>query len=333
MQRRTVLRGTLGLAGAGWIGAPRAGLAQSSGRRITIGFTSRSSTDWALYCASKAGFYAANNLQVDDVVIGSSAGCAQQLTAGSIDFGSVSSTQVVEAVMGGAPIVEILNEVVTPPYFVLARKGITSVAGLRGKTIILGGPNDITRVFMDKVAVGSGVRPDDLTYTFAGASADRYAALISGAVDASMLLPPFSFRAADAGFPIVAQVQKFVPRFPFGGLAARTAWAQSHPDLVIAFDKSYVQGFRWLANPANRAQAVQILVDVTNSNPDDAQRTYDLYVSRLQLYSNTGRFARADFAMVIDTLLQTKQINPPAPAPEQLFDNRYADAALAQLRR
>jgi len=330
MNRRRLLHAT---ASATAFGLARPTAVRAQARQLTVGFTSRSSTDWPLYCASKAGFYAANNLQVDEVVIGSSAGCAQQLTAGSIDVGSVSATQVVEAVMGGAPLVEIVVEVITPPYSVLARKGITTVAALRGKTTIIGGPSDITRVFMDKVITGSGLHPEDFTYTFAGASSDRFAALISGAVDAAMLLPPFSFRAADEGFPVVADVQNFIPHFPFGGLAARSAWAKAHPDIVTAFDKAYIQGARWLYDPANKARACQILAEITNSKIEDAQRTYDQYVVHLQLFSKTGRFARDDFAQVIDTLLKTKQINPPAPAPESLFDNRYADAAAAQLRR
>jgi ABC-type nitrate/sulfonate/bicarbonate transport system substrate-binding protein len=331
MNRRRLLHATASAAALGWSARPGAVRAQA--RQLTIGFTSRSSTDWPLYCASKVGFYAANNLQVDEVVIGSSAGCAQQLTAGSIDIGSVSATQVVEAVMGGAPLVEIVVEVTTPPYSVLARKGITSVAALRGKTTIIGGPSDITRVFMDKVITGSGLRPEDFTYTFAGASSDRFAALISGAVDAAILLPPFTFRAIDEGFAVVADVQKFIPHFPFGGLAVRSAWAKAHPDIVTAFDKSYIQGARWLYDPANRTRACQILAEITNSKIEDALRTYDQYVGHLQLFSKTGRFAREDFTQVIDTLIKTKQINPPAPAPESLFDNRYADAALGQLRR
>jgi NitT/TauT family transport system substrate-binding protein len=333
MKRRSFLdaaAGTFAATAAG-IGVPA--FAQNAVRQITLGFTSRSSTDWGLYCASHAGFYTANNLKVDEIVIGSSAGCAQQLTAGSIDIGSVSSTQIIQAVMGGAPIVEVLNEVITPPYFVLAKKGIANIAALRGKTVILGGPSDITRVFMDKVIAGNNLKADDVTYTYAGASSDRYAALVSGGVDAAMLLPPFSFRATDDGFVTIAEVQKYIPHFPFGGLAARTAWAKSNPETVAAFDKSYVQGIRWLYNPANKARAIAILVEVTNSKPDDASRTYDAYVSHLQLFSKDGRFASADFALVIDTLLKTDQIKAPAPAPATLYDNHYADVANSQLRR
>ena len=186
---------------------------------------------------------------------------------------------------------------------------------------------------MDKVITGSGLHPEDFTYTFAGASGDRFAALLSGGVDAAILLPPFSFRATDEGFPVVADVQKFIPHFPFGGLAVRTAWGKSHPEIVTAFNKAYVQGVRWLYDPANKVRACQFLADITNSKVEDAQRTYDQYVVHLQLYSKTGRFAREDFALVIDTLVKTKQITPPAPSPESLFDNHYADAAMAQLRR
>lgn len=309
-----------------------AAAAQTGGRALTLGLTSRSATDWGTYCADKAGFFTANGLAVEQVIIGSTAGSAQQLTAGSIDLGSASSTQIVEAVMGGAPIIEVLNQTTTAAYFVIARKGTTGVAQLRGKTVIVGGPSDITRVFMDKIVVANGLRPDDVIYTYAGATSDRYAALLSGGVDAAMLLPPFAFRAVADGYPVVAEVQHYIPHFPFAGLAARTAWAKSHSDLVIAFAKSYLQGVNWLFDPANRARAVQILVDVTNTKPDDAQQTYDLYVRRLQLYSRTGRYENGDFNQIFDALLKTKQISPPLPTASQIYDNRYVDAARAQLR-
>lgn len=328
MQRRAFLFGsaTFGIAAS----APAR--AQSRLRPLNLGFTSRSATDWPLYVASKLGFYEANGLHVDEVVIGSSAGCAQQLTAGSIDLGSVSATQVVEAVMGGAPIVEVVNEVVTPPYFIIGRKGFTSVAQFKGKTIIVGGPNDITRVLTDKVLAANHLRPEDVTYIFAGATSDRFAALLSGTVDGAILFPPFAFHAAAQGYPVVAQVQKYVPNFPFGGLAARIEWAKSHRDLVVAFDKSYLQGVRWLADSRNRARAVQILIEMTNTNADDGNKTYDVYVGHPNLYSQNGRFADPDFAQVLDALQKTKDISPPVPAPSRFFDNSYADAALAQLR-
>jgi len=334
MNRPSLLRGLSATAGVGALSPflrPAKSAAQTR-RTLTLGLTSRSANEWTIFVADKAGFFAANGLQVDQIVVGSSAACAQQLTAGSIDIGSVSSTQVVEAVLGGAPIVEILNEMTIAPYSILARKGTTAFAQLKGKTMIVGGPNDITRIFADKVIAGNGLRPDDVTYTFAGATSDRYAALLSGSVDAAILLPPFSFRAAGDGYPVVAEVQKYVQHFPFGGLAARIDWAKSHSDYVVAFDKSCLQAVQWLSDPSKKNRAVDILVEGTNTRREDALGSYDLLVSRLHVYSRDGRFSDDDFRQVLEALVGSKQVSLPTPLPSRFYDNRYADQAFKGIR-
>lgn len=299
---------------------------------ITVVLTTRSASDWGLEAAQRMGFFAANGITVQQAIAGSSAGSAQQLASGSAELASVSTTQAVEAILGGAPIVEVLRNVTTTPYTVFGRKGLTSIEQLRGKTIMVGGPNDITRVFMDKILAAHGVKPDDYTYTYAGGPAERYAALVSGAVDATLFNPPVTFRAIDDGYPILDEVVKYFPNFPTNGLATRVDWAQSHRDQLIAFMRGFQQGVRWVYNPANRARAVQMLEEVDNITPDVASRTYDLFVQRGHLLSRTGRFERNDFAQVIDTLILTKQIASPPPPPDRFYDNSYIDAANTQLR-
>jgi ABC-type nitrate/sulfonate/bicarbonate transport system substrate-binding protein len=166
-------------------------LAQPAPRSIAVGMTAKTASDWGIYIADKLGFFAQNGLKPDLIVTGSSAANAQQLTAGSIDFGEVSTTQLIEAVLGGAPIVSVINRTNNAPYAIIGKKGLTSIAQLRGKTIIVGGPNDITLVFMNTVLAAYNLKPDDVTYTFAGGTGERFAALLSGTVDAAILLPPF----------------------------------------------------------------------------------------------------------------------------------------------
>jgi ABC-type nitrate/sulfonate/bicarbonate transport system substrate-binding protein len=313
------------------LGSIRPGAAQAPAT-MTIGLTTRSATDWGLEVAQKLGFFAANGLTVQAVVIGSSAGVAQQLAAGSVDIGSVSTTQVVEAILGGAPIVEIFKNVSTTPYTLIGRKGLNTPDKLRGKTIMIGGPNDITRVFMDKILASYGFKPDDYTYTYAGAPAERYAALVNGGIDATVLLPPVTFRATDEGYPVIDEVPKYFPHFPTSGYAVQSAWAKAHRDTLLAFLRGFQTGVRWLYNPANKARALQILEDADNVTPDVAAKTYDVYVSRGRLLPPSGRFDADDFAQVVDTLVRTKQIPAPAPPPARFYDNTYIDAAMASLR-
>ena len=51
-----------------------------------------------------------------------------------------------------------------------------------------------------------------------------------------------SFKAIAQGFPVLDEVPKYFPNFPYVTWAARPAWAKDHSDLVIAFIKAQQQG-------------------------------------------------------------------------------------------
>jgi hypothetical protein len=40
------------------------------------------------------------------------------------------------------------------------------------------------------------------------------------------------------------------------------------------------QAVQWLNNPANKAAAIQLLVDVTHAQPQDAAASYDYYIGK-----------------------------------------------------
>jgi ABC-type nitrate/sulfonate/bicarbonate transport system substrate-binding protein len=321
---------------AGWALAaaalPRRVLAQTAPRSIAVALTSKTASDWAVYVADEVGFFAQNGIKPDLIVVGSSAGGAQQLTAGSVDIGEVSTTQVIEAILGGAPITAIINRTNNAPYAILGKKGLTSIAQLKGKTIIVGGPNDITLVFMNTVLAAYKLKQDDVIYTFAGGTSERFAALLSGTVDAAILLPPFSFRAEGAGYPVLDNVKKYFPTFPFDTFCARTDYAKKNPDLLTAYTKSILQGVNWLYNPANRAKAVDILARNTNSPLEDANKTYDFFITEMKYYNRTGVMTNDDLAAVFSALLKTNQIKPPAPDPTRFYDNTFVNRANAELR-
>jgi ABC-type nitrate/sulfonate/bicarbonate transport system substrate-binding protein len=307
--------------------------AQSALVPVSLGVTSRTANEWAEFVADALGFYTANGLKLEMVVTGSAASGAQQLSAGSLDICGISSTQVVEAIQGGAPIKIVVEHSGKVPYLLLGKKGITSLAQLRGKTIIVGGPNDITRVFMDKVLASANLKPDDYIYTYAGATVERFAALNSGGVDAAILFPPFSYRAAGQGFPVLADISQFFPSFLFDTFCVRPEWAKSHSDLVVRYIKAYLQGIRWLYEPANKARAIQILSDATNTTPADATQTYDVFVTKLHIFPPTGTPSAASLGPVLEALVKIGALKSPAPAPATFYDTTYVTTANAQLGR
>jgi ABC-type nitrate/sulfonate/bicarbonate transport system substrate-binding protein len=302
-----------------WLGAAAGAVIAGSGARadaqtetLTIGMNAPSSAAWPLLIAEQLGFFKRAGIVVERDILSSTAAAAQQAIVGAVDLGVVSSSQLIEAAQGGAPLKLYCNQLATAPYAMIAQKGIKRYADLKGKTIVVGGVND---------------------EIYAGATADRFAALESGSVAAAILLPPIEFRALDAGFVLLGTLPSVLPVFPYTGFVGRTDLADKRPAALTAFAKGYLRAVRWLNDPANTAQAVDILAAGTNTTPADARRTYDEVVVRAKCFPNDGRLAPKSLQIVLDTLLQLGVVKAPAPAMDALIDNRFVSLAGAQLAR
>ena len=322
------------------VGPAAAGLAVSAKRAtaqtpvlttVTFGAIGIASFNWSVLVAKQLGFWAANGINVDVIFTGSVAANVQQTTTGAIDVGEIASTQLIQAILGGAPIVAIAQHLATAPYLVLGRKDLTSIAQLKGKTIVVGGVNDITRVFMDRVLASNNLKAGDYTYVYAGATEARFAALVNGGADAAILSPPISTRAANEGYPVLEEVAKYFPSFFFDTLAARPVWFRQRPDLALGFVKGYLQGVQWLYAPANRTRAIALLADATHVNVEEATTSYELFVVK-RAFSATGVMTARDVNVVLDAMAKNGQIQTPLPPASRFYDNTLVNQAARELR-
>src|SRR5262245_30663118 len=164
-----ILRHAFGalIAGAALALAPPA-----KAETVTVGLVGAvSSTHWPIYIGLIKGYYAAEDLKPDLVFIQSSAALSQQLTAGSLDVAlSTGLADPIRAIDKGASIAIVRIEMQAPPYALLAKPAIKTWAGLKGKTISIGGPKDITRIYLERMAGPNGLKPSDYDTVFAGAT-------------------------------------------------------------------------------------------------------------------------------------------------------------------
>jgi len=301
-------------------------------RTVSLGLISPTAAMWPTFVGQELDVYKRYGLDPNFIFVGSVANCAQQLVAGGLDLGEVSSTQVIEATQGGGALRYVLEETDNPKYTFLAQKQYKKYADLKGKLVIIGGVNDITVIFTRKMFASGGLKFEDVDFTYAGGTADRYAALKSGSVAAAILAPPFSFRAASEGYTVLGTLSDVMPSFPFVGWAATDAYTRAHPDVVIAFIKAQLRATRWLTDPANRTKVIDILVKRSNASPDDAAKSYTEFVTG-KSFSANGQTTPKTFATVLDALAQLKVLTPPLPPPTNFFDNRFVDRATAELAR
>jgi NitT/TauT family transport system substrate-binding protein len=273
---------------------------------------------WPFYIAQKLGYFDAADLRTDLVFAQSNASVTQQLAGGSYHIAPSSGlVDPIRAIEKGAPLALVRILLQAPPYAILAKPTIKSLRELKGKTIIIGGAKDITRIFTERMLAPNGLKDSDYDYIFAGATSARFSALQSGAVDAAILTVPFNFYAESAGFTNLGFTFDYIPDMPFAGMAVNRNWAAANPKVVDRFLTAFNQGVAWFEEVKNRNEAVKLMVSTSRLKQDDVERSYD-FLHNKRLFEPTGKVSRGKLNVILDALKELGDV-PAGFQVERLF--------------
>jgi ABC-type nitrate/sulfonate/bicarbonate transport system substrate-binding protein len=312
------------LLAAGMLSAPPAARAVET---ITAGAVGSSSTTiWPVYIGIRKGFFDTVGLKVEPIYAQSSTAIAQQVAAGSINL-TVGSGLVdpIRAIEKGAPIAIWRIDMQAPPYALLAKPAIKTIKDLKGKTVMIGGAKDITRIFVERMLVSNGVKPNEVDYVFAGATSARLSALQSGAVDASILTSPHNFYAEAAGFSNLGWTVEYAKDLPFSGGAVNRAWAAANKPTVDKFLDAYNKSVNWFQDSKNRDEAVKIMADVSKLKQDDVEKSYD-FLQKGGFYELTGKISKTTLGKLVEALQELGDL-PASFKVEQLLMPGVAELA------
>jgi ABC-type nitrate/sulfonate/bicarbonate transport system substrate-binding protein len=279
---------------------------------VTIGTVGSPSANlWPLFIGLDKGFFTAENLKLDVVYIQSSASVIQQLSAGSLDMSmSTGIVDPIRAIDQGAALALTRFEVQVPPYALLAKASIKSLKDLKGKVISVGGPKDITRLYVDRMLAPQGLKSGDYDYVYAGATSARAQALLGGAVDAAILLPPSNFQVQSQGYNDLGLTMQYAPELAFSGTVVNRAWAARSADVLKRVIAAQNKSIDYLYDPKNRAEVVNILVKVSGQKPEDVDKSYDFF-NKNNFFDRTGKISRAKMNALIDALVGLGDVKAP----------------------
>jgi ABC-type nitrate/sulfonate/bicarbonate transport system substrate-binding protein len=195
------------------------------------------------------------------------------------------------------------------------------VQELRGKQVAVTGRAGINRRAMELALGRNGLDPArDVTYIAAGQSTDALTALLTGAVSATMLTPPTSFRAEDEGMRLLVDTEEYHYPTILAGIAASRAWVAQHEDLTRRALQALAEGVAFARQNKERTKA--IIGKWTQS--DDASlldRTYD---ATLPSWEKSLRAPPEALRNDLDAMAEDVPAARDASA-EQFVDNRYVD--------
>jgi NitT/TauT family transport system substrate-binding protein len=292
-----------------WVAALAAPGARADETIVVGSVGSASANLWPVMVGDKKGFFAAEGIKIDMEYVQSNAGVIQQLAVNAVNV-SVGSGLVdpIRAVDKGAPVAIVRIEMQRPPYALMAKPAIKRIADLKGRIVSVGGLKDITRIFFERMLAPSGVAAKDVDLIFAGATSARLQALQSGAADAAILTAPYNFHAEAAGFTNLGLAADTID-MPFSGVSTNRNWAQSHKDALQKFLKVYTRSIAWLSDPANREDAVKLMMSVSKLSHEDVEKAYDFLI-KSGFLEPIGAISKGKLDAVVDALKQLGDISP-----------------------
>ena len=288
--------------------------------KIIHGTVFLSSTDWAEFVADAKGYFKKEGLEVETIATRSSAKAIQQLAAGSVQLASSGMPDHLRGIEQGAPTKMFLNQIGTPPYTIYSKASIKSVKDLKGKKVIIGGPKDVTRYYVETLFKKEGLEPGSYDYVYAGSTSNRFAALQSGGVDAAILLPPFTFKAKQLGYNDLGNVQTVLSDFPFTVYSYNTDWAKAHRKELVGFTAAVMKGKEWLYDVKNRKEAAEILSKVAKFSMEDSLANYDFFIKDLKAIARSGAVSETSYKQTMDVLIGWGDMKAPVPPYSRFYD-------------
>jgi NitT/TauT family transport system substrate-binding protein len=264
---------------------------------------SPNSAEWEMYVGVHQGFFADAGIKLDIIYVPTASGVMQQLSSGSFDIVDTSAPAPIDAVAHGAPVAILRITEAVPPYDMVADAKVKTVKDLKGKTVVLGSLVNITHVYLERVLGSVGLKDSDVDITTVGNTAGRYAALKSGSADAAMLAPPFNFIAESSGFHNLGTLMEFARDLPFGAADVSLDYAKQHRDIVVRFLGALDKSIAWFNTDANRAKAIDILVDeMKTTKRDEIAQSYD-YLRKIGFFPNDNTIHRKSLETLMNDMI------------------------------
>jgi len=286
---------------------------------ITMGLVSTSwNTQLPPAVAQQAGFFKEEGLEVRAVTVASggpimmallSSGEAQVIIAGAV--------AILRGIASGAPAVIVGGQLDKPDYALIGAKGLKTLADLKGKVVGSTGAGSFSEFAVTESLRRKGlIRDRDYTLIPVGGTAIRVAALQAGRIQAAPLSSGERIGVEENGFPVLLEIGKTIPEFPFTVLAATKSFAVSNPD-----------------NVAGLLRALDKATSLIQKNKDAAVQLGKAYGLRgdIQTQRKALNYVADDFNVRLKKEHLAALLNAIAikKAPEEFFDESFLSRAFS----
>lgn len=218
----------------------------ASREAVKLGYSVLSPANAALLAAAEGGLYERNGLEVELVALGAGQTAESAIIAGEVPAASASPTSAFAAILAGADLAIVGAVFDTIAFQIISTPDLTSLADLRGTVVgvnRLGGAPHVALRYVVRHAAGVDL-DREAQVVQVGAQPERVAALRSGAIQATLVDPPFADLAEREGFRVLADTGEMNVPYPVTALVMHGAFLRDRRDTARRVLQSVVDGAR-----------------------------------------------------------------------------------------
>ncbi|MBI2357549.1 MAG: ABC transporter substrate-binding protein [Deltaproteobacteria bacterium] len=306
------------------------GASQGSAQTLKAGITSKTLFYLPFYVGQKKGFYNAEGLQVELILIGRSDVQLQAMVAGELHFANFNPDGIIIFNEKGGNLKVIAGTVNTAPYVLIGGKAFKKVEDLRGARVGVSGlRGGATSILLSYLKSKGLLHPRDFSLAVvSGGTAARLSALESGAIAAAVLGIPYSDIAIDQGFTRLGDTVEAIPTYQFNAINISPAWAEKNRATVVRFLKAHIRSLRWIHEQPG--QAAEFFTQEMGVKPPYARRGVD-YFTKNKIFPIDGSVTLEGLKVNLEVQARDGVLKEPLPPPEKYVDVSYLRQAQKEL--
>jgi ABC-type nitrate/sulfonate/bicarbonate transport system substrate-binding protein len=214
----------------------------------------------------------------------------------------------------------------------VAAASIKSFADLKGKDFALDSLSTGFAFVLRKMLEKNGLMPSDYNFVAVGGTDKRWESMKEGKTVAGLLNEPYRSMAVAAGFKVLGEGLDFIGPYLATVHVVNRAWAKENEKTTVGYVRAVVTAVRWMYDPANRAEATQILMKRLPNTPEAgaARMLGGLLSGRTALEPN----GKVDIEGVKTVIALREQYGEPKKklgAPEKYIDLTYYNKAVGAM--
>jgi NitT/TauT family transport system substrate-binding protein len=209
---------------------------------LNVGYSAISEEQLPAWIAKETGIFEKNGLAVQLIYFTGGTTTVQALVSGEVPISQVAGPAVVNSALAGSDIIIFAGGATSLDYWLMSRPEIKRPEQLKGGSVAIsafGTASDfVARYALEKIGLTPG---KDVAIVQVGGVPDRLGALLTGKIEAAVLVPPSMFIGQKKGLSILADVSKLGLPFQYTGVATSRRFIREHPDTVRRYARSQLE--------------------------------------------------------------------------------------------